>query len=180
MVIVDNNILSSLAKAEALELLKECFEKVQTTPEVIHEFRDESIIGFDFVQRIEDVKTYSNTTHRWLVIISLTKEENKLKDKLAEEENGISHTDAECLSVASERDEILLTDDSKMGEIAIDRGIDVYDLETILLISAKKRIVSTKEKGEKIIKKIEKTDYYTFSESFLEDFLSELENSSLD
>lgn len=177
MVIVDNNILSSLAKAEALELLKESFEKVQTTPEVIHEFRDESIIGFDFVQSIEDVKTYSNTTHGWLVIISLTREENKIKDKLAEEETGISHTDAECLSVALERDEILLTDDSKMGEIAIDRGIDVYDLETILLMSAKLGIVSNKEKGEEIIEKIEKRDYYTFSESFLDNFLLESENS---
>ncbi|MBS3781874.1 MAG: hypothetical protein KGY66_04210 [Candidatus Thermoplasmatota archaeon] len=177
MVIVDNNILSSLAKAEALELLEKCFEKVQTTPEVIHEFRDESIIGFNFVQRIEDVKTYSKTTNRWLVIISLNREENKLKDKLAEEETGISHTDAECLSVALERDEILLTDDSKMGEIAIDKGIDVYDLETILLMSAKKRIVSDKEEGKKVIEKIEKKDYYIFSGSFLDNFLSELEDS---
>ncbi len=143
---------------------------------MIHEFRDESIIGFDFVQRIEDVKTYSNTTHGWLVIISLTSEENRLKDELAEKETGISQTDAECLSVALERDEILLTDDSKMGEIAIDKGIDVYDLETILLMSAKKGVVSTKEEGEKI----EKMDYYNFSEPFLDSLLSELENSSSD
>ncbi|MFW6048464.1 MAG: hypothetical protein ACOC87_04150 [Candidatus Natronoplasma sp.] len=122
---------------------------------MIYEFRDESIIGFDFLKRIDDIKTYSKTSDGWLVIISLNREENKLKNELAEEETGISHTDAECLSVASERDEILLTDDSKMGEIAIDKGIDVYDLETILLMSAKKGIVSNKEKGEKVIEKIE-------------------------
>lgn len=174
MVIVDNNILSSLAKADQLELLKGCFEQVQTTPDVIHEFRDESIIGFDFVERIEDVKTYSDGKSGWLIVLSLTREENGLKDKLIEEESGISHTDAECLSVALKRDEILLTDDSKMGKIAIDRGTEVYDLETFLLVSAKKGIISTKEEGKKIINQIEEKDYYIFSETFVENFLSEL------
>ncbi|GEM_PF-1622154 len=178
MVIVDNNILSSLAKADRLELLKECFKHIQTTPEVIHEFRDESIVGFDFVKRIEDVKTYSDKNARWLTVISLTREENELKDILIEEERGISHTDAECLSVALKRDEILLTDDSKMGEIAIERGVEVYDLETLLLLSAKRGIISTKEEGEKIMEKIEERDYYIFSEAFVDSFFSELELSS--
>ena len=178
MVIVDNNILSSLAKADRLELLKGCFEEVQTTPEVIHEFRDESIIGFDFVKRIEYVKTYSDGNTGWLIVLSLTREENELKDKLIEEESGISHTDAECLSVALKRDKILLTDDSKMGEIAIDRGAEVYDLETLLLVSAKKGIISTRDEGKEIINQIEERDYYIFSEAFLDNFFSELETSS--
>jgi len=110
-------------------------------------------------------------------VISLTSEENELKDKLIEEESGISHTDAECLSVALKRDEILLTDDSKMGEIAIDRGVEVYDLETLLLLSAEREIISTKGEGEKIMEKIEEKDYYIFSEAFVDSFFSELEPS---
>ena len=52
MVIIDNNILSSLAKANRLDLLEKLFEEVRTTPEVMHEFRDEAIIGYEFVENI--------------------------------------------------------------------------------------------------------------------------------
>ncbi len=35
MVIVDNNILSSLAKVNQLELLEECFKHIQTIVELV-------------------------------------------------------------------------------------------------------------------------------------------------
>ncbi len=175
MVVVDNNILSSLAKADSLSLLKRFFKEAKTTPGVMHEFRDESIIGYDFVEKIDEVKTYSETNDRWLKVLSITNEENSQKEKLIEEETGISHTDAECLSVAKNRDDLLLTDDSRLGFLAVQNGIDVYDLETFLLASVKKGVISKREEARKVIKTIEGRDYYTFSESFIEKFFEKME-----
>ncbi len=174
MVIVDNNILSSLAKIDRLDLLKKLFRNVKTVPAVINEFRDEAILGYDFVENIEDVKTYSKRNKKWLLVVSLTTEENSQKEELANEEIGIPHTDAECLSVALNRDEVLLTDDSRLGTVANQKGIDVYDLETFLLAIAKRGIISKPDEGKKIIEKIEEKDFYTFSESFKKNIYKEI------
>lgn len=175
MVIVDNNILSSLAKANRLDLLEKLFEEVRTTPEVMHEFRDEAIIGYEFVENVERVKTYSNNDERWLRIVPPTKQENEQKEKLTEKKEGISNADAECLSVALNRDEALLTDDFRLGKVAKQNGIDVYDLETFLLACVKQKILYKPDEAKETIKKIEEKDFYTFSESFIESFFKKID-----
>lgn len=58
MVIVDNNVLSSLAKIERLTLLPEIFDEVATVSSVFEELHRDDVAGYEFVGRIDDVKGY--------------------------------------------------------------------------------------------------------------------------
>jgi len=46
------------------------------------------------------------------------------------------------------RDEVLLTDDSRLGTVANQKGIDVYGLETFLTATAKRGIISKTDEGK--------------------------------
>ena len=107
--------------------------------------------------------------------MSPTKQENEQKEKLTEKKEGLSHADAECLSVALNRDEALLTDDFRLGKVAKQNGIDVYDLETFLLACVKQKILYKPDEAKETIKKIEEKDFYTFSESFIESFFKKID-----
>lgn len=58
MAIVDNTILSSLAKIDRLALLSSVFETVETIPSVIDELDRAEVDGYEFVTRIDAVKSY--------------------------------------------------------------------------------------------------------------------------
>lgn len=174
MPVVDNNILSSLAKIKRLDLLKKFFGEILTVPEVIREFEDEAIIGYDFPKEIHQRRTYRevNKDH-WILVVSLSPKENENKERLIEE--GLAPADAECLSVSLNRNEILLTDDTQLGEIAESKVIKVYDLETFLEACARRKIISNLSEMEEILKEIEGKDYYTFSEDFKDSIYSVFE-----
>ena len=56
MTLVDNNVLSSLAKIDRLGLLNSLFEEVSTTPSVLDELQSDKVSGYDFVNRLDAVK----------------------------------------------------------------------------------------------------------------------------
>lgn len=178
MVVVDNNILSSLAKAKNLKLLFLFFDQVETTPGVIEELRDEKIQGYEFVGRIHEIKTFEETTEkRWLSVLSLTREENKKKEEILDLEQSLGATDVECLVVAEKRDKILLTDDTYLGREAKSRNIEAYDLESFLEASVRIGIIDNASDLKELLEKIEEKDYYSFAAGFKNQLFSILEGS---
>lgn len=176
MAVVDNNILSSLAKADRLNLLRALFDTPCTTPEVLHEFRDERVAGFPFVEAIEQIHTYGKPTPaRWLAVAVPTESERERMEELLG--HGLAPADAECLSVAAERDEVLVTDDQYLGRVAKGSGVDVLDLETILLAAAYQGVIEGIEAGRDLLARLRERDFYAFSQGFQEDFLDALERS---
>ena len=99
MALVDNNVLSSLAKIDRLELLPSVFETVETPLSVIDELDRAAAEGYNFVTRIDAVKSYNDG---WLEIVSPTGTELELADELGD--HALSSTDARCLAIASQRD----------------------------------------------------------------------------
>jgi predicted nucleic acid-binding protein len=69
MVLVDNNILSALAKIEQLDLLADLFNPVRTPSSVVDELNRAEAAGYSFVDRIDDVKAYDSG---WLHIVTPT------------------------------------------------------------------------------------------------------------
>ncbi len=171
MAVVDNNVLSSLAKIERLDLLDSFFEKVLTTPEILHELKSEEIAGYEFPSRIFSKQTYENKSEdKWILATDIESQEKKERDSLTEK--GLSLADSECLSVASNRDEVLLTDDTHLGEMAKEMGVRVFDLETFLEACAMRGLISSPDEAEEILSKLEEKDFYNFSEGFKRDLMS--------
>ncbi len=176
MVLVDNNILSSLAKVGRLDLLKELFGEVMTTPSVMEEFRDERIEGYDFVDRIYDARTFGEVTEdKWLQLTSLSNQENQAKEEVLGRGGPLGVADSECLVIADNRDEVLLTDDTYLGSRAMSEDIDVYDLETLLEACIRDGVIEDSEELKEILEGIENRDYYSFAPGFKEKLLSVLE-----
>ncbi|WP_222104447.1 hypothetical protein [Halorubrum ezzemoulense] len=127
MALVDNNILSSLAKIDRLDLLPSVFETVETPPSVIDELDRAEVDGYNFVSRIDAVKSYNDG---WLEIAAPTRAELKLADDIVD--HALSSTDARCLAIASQRDARLVTDDAHVGTRGKQLDVEVWDLVLLL------------------------------------------------
>jgi len=95
MALVDDDVLSSLAKIDRLELLPTVFETVETPSSVIDELDRAEVDGYDFVTRIDAVKSSNDG---WLEIATPTKTELELADDIGG--YALSSTDARCLAIA--------------------------------------------------------------------------------
>jgi len=95
MALVDSNILSSLAKIDRLDLLPSVFETVETPPSVIDELDRAEVDGYEFVSRIDAVKSYNDG---WLEIAVPTRTELELANDIVD--HALSSTDARCLAIA--------------------------------------------------------------------------------
>lgn len=179
MAIVDNCILSSLAKIERLELLKDFFSHdVKTPPSVMDEFGEEAIRGFDFVKAIKQVRTFSSarvSPERWLLVTPLTEEEEELS-AIIMTEAGLAKPDADCIALGERRKEVLLTDDTFAGKVAQERQVQVFDLKTFLEACIIKGIINTLEEIKLIILELKKRDFYEFSREDQEALLSHFES----
>lgn len=158
MAIVDNNILSSLAKIERLSLLPDLFDEAATVPSVLDELHKDEIAGYGFVDRIDGVKGYRGG---WLQISTLTKAEIQLADEIVDAT--LAFTDAECIAAAENRDARLLTDDRHAGEIASQRGVEVWDLKLLLEAALVKNLIETEGELDSLIEDLHKKDGYRFS-----------------
>lgn len=58
MAIVDNNVLSALAKVERLDLLPAVFDEVGTPTAVLDELERARTAGYEFVDRVDAVTAY--------------------------------------------------------------------------------------------------------------------------
>jgi len=166
MVIVDNNVLSSLAKIGRLTLLPGLFEDVATVPSVFDELHRDDVAGYEFVERIDDVKSYRGG---WLGVRSMTESELQTADEIVD--SSLAFTDAECIAAASHRDERLLTDDGHAGEMASQRGVEVWDLKLLLEAAISEGLVESEEEIETIIRELRTKDGFRFSADDRQDLL---------
>lgn len=156
--LVDNNILSSLAKIERLELLPALFEQVGTVPSVLDELHRDEVAGYQFVERIDTVKSYRGG---WLQVYSLTEADVQLTDEIVDA--SLSFTDAECIAVAATRDERVLTDDGHAAEMASQRDVEVWDLKLLLEAALVKDHIETESELETVLDALREQDGYRFS-----------------
>ncbi|WP_199897076.1 hypothetical protein [Halarchaeum acidiphilum] len=156
--LVDNNILSSLAKIERLELLPALFEQVGTVPSVLDELHRDEVAGYRFVERIDAIKSYRGG---WLQVYSPTEAEVQLADETVDA--SLSFTDAECIAVAATRDERLLTDDGHAAEMASQQAVEVWDLKLLLEATLVKGHIESENELEAVIDALRERDGYRFS-----------------
>ena len=157
--IVDNNILSALAKIERLNLLNQLFDEVSTTTSVIEELHRDEVAGYDFILRIDEIKRYNGG---WLEVTSLSENEIESAEEIVD--TSLSFTDAECIALSISSDRPLLTDDGHVGEMAKQRGVEVWDLKLLVEACIHTEIIKKEEELENLIKDLEKKDNYRFSE----------------
>ncbi|EMA61308.1 hypothetical protein C470_07279 [Halorubrum distributum JCM 13561] len=160
MALVDNNVLSSLAKIERLELLPSVFETVETPLSVIDELDRAAAEGYDFVTRIDAVKSYNDG---WLEIVAPTGAELELADELGD--HALSSTDARCLAIASQRDARLVTDDAHVGTRGAQIGVEVWDLVLLFQAAIHCDVISTTEELSTLVAELRDRDGYRFSEA---------------
>ncbi len=158
MTIVDNNILSAFAKVGRLELLSVIFDAVGTTPSVIDELDRAEAAGYEFVEKIDVIKSYNDG---WLDVIPLTATELELAAEIRD--HALSTTDAQCLAVAHNRDRRLVTDDSHVGTIGQQHGIAVWDLVLVLQAAIQCGEISDPEELTALIEALQVEDGYRFA-----------------
>ncbi|WP_199243377.1 hypothetical protein [Halopenitus persicus] len=160
MALVDNNVLSSLAKIDRLELLPSVFETVETPPSVLGELDRAEADGYEFVTRIDAVKSYNDG---WLRIAVPTEAELALADDIGD--HALSSTDARCLAIASQRDDRLVTDDAHVGTRGQQRGVEIWDLVLLLQAAIHCDVIATTEELSTLVADLREEDGYRFSET---------------
>lgn len=130
--------------------------------------RDE-VAGHGFVERIDNVKGYRGG---WLQVRSMTESELKFTDETVD--SSLAFTDAECIAVAHHRDERLLTDDGHAGEMASQRGIEVWDLKLLLEAAITKEVIESESEIETVVYDLREKDGYRFSANDRRDILDRL------
>lgn len=156
MIVVDNCILSSLSKINRLDLLSR-FKEVCTIQGVLEEAMNSDIESvMDSVLR---------ASKKWLSIKHIAHPQNL--PEIRAKHQALSFTDCELILLSKENDCPLLTDDTKLIEIAEKKfGIEVFDLFDLLMVSKKKGIIASKD-IEKIILELRKKDNYEFPKAKL-------------
>lgn len=169
-ILVDNNILSSLAKTNHLGLLNQLFDTVSTIPAVLDELHHNQISSDQFVERIDAVKTYNDG---WLTVDSPTSQELELAENIVD--HALSRVDAKCIAVAETRGKPLLTDDSHIGQVCNQRGTSAWDLKLFIEACIQQSLLNEEELKE-LITDLEEKDGYRFSEQDRDDLFNQFNN----
>lgn len=158
--LVDNNVLSSLAKIDRLALLGAVFDDVAATVSVLDELHADAVAGYAFVDRIDGIKAYEDG---WLRIVSPGAAEIERTEEILDA--SLSYTDAELIAIAGERGHRLLTDDEHVGRVAASRGVEVWDLALLLRTAGDTGAIGAAAELETVIAELRAEDYYEFSEA---------------
>jgi len=156
MIVVDTCIISSLAKAGRLELLR-WFTEPCTSPGVVREISGSG--------NPDLAKCLSESLADWLTVRTVKNPEEL--SSLLERYPVLGHVDCELILLSRELESALLTDDSQLIEEAETIfGIDTFDLRDVLVVLLKKRKIDDKQLDE-LIFNLEKKDHYMFSKESL-------------
>ncbi|WP_233357414.1 hypothetical protein [Halococcoides cellulosivorans] len=158
MTLVDNNVCSSLAKIDRLELLPTVFESVATTPAVVEEFHRDEVSGYAFVDRIDEVEAHAGG---WLDTITPTETERTRTDEILD--RSLSRVDAQLIAIAEVRDERLLTDDGHVHTIASHRGVEIVDLVVLLRAACERDAITSAEELRTVLADLRREDHYEFA-----------------
>jgi predicted nucleic acid-binding protein len=156
VIVIDTCIISSLAKAGRLKLLR-YFTDPCTSPGVIREI---SSSGNPVL-----AKCLSEALADWLTVRTVKNPEelSSLQDRYPV----LGHVDCELVLLSRELGSALLTDDSRLIEEAETRlGIETFDLCDVLMVLQKKDKIDEKQLDE-LIANLERKDRYKFSKESL-------------
>ncbi|QSW98221.1 hypothetical protein [Haloterrigena alkaliphila] len=161
--------MSAVAKIERLALVPAVFDTVGTPTAVVDELERAKATGYEFVTRIDAVKSYNGG---WLKVVSPTQSELQLADEIRD--HALSTTDSQCLAIASQRGRRLVTDDAHVGTIGDQRGVDVWDLTLFLKAAIRVDAIESVDELTEILEALRRNDGYRFSatdeESLFEEF----------
>lgn len=170
MILLDTCILSSLAKIDRLSLLDILFRKhfCYITPSILQELNTNKIAGFKFVEKIEEMMSFTDAKNKICILLPESKELEQAYG--LHDTYNLSLVDCECIVLAKSRNVILLTDDTKLGKVAMEEGISkVYDLKSLLEANIVEGAINGRKVLEEIIDCLRRKDNYLFSESDLDE-----------
>ena len=173
MILIDTCILSSLAKIDRLSLLDVLFRKhiCYIAPSILKELDTNKIAGFKFVERIENLVSFANVKNKICVLLPDSQELEEAYE--LKNRSNLSLADCECIILAKSKNAILLTDDSYLGKIASQEGIEqLYDLKTLLEANIIEGKIKHRKDLEEIIESLKQKDYYVFSENDLKELFA--------
>lgn len=148
-IVLDCDIVSTLAKIDKISLLVETFEgKQMIIPNAVYvELLEAEKLGFIFPQKVFNSK---------IEIIAM--DDTELNDFKETAKNPKIHNgEAEGMTIARNRKWVFLTNDRVAIKVCEQKGIKVLDLKDLLKIVAKKKIID-EEEMIKVIEDIEIKD----------------------
>ncbi|WP_202911780.1 hypothetical protein [Natrialba swarupiae] len=160
MTIVDNNVLSALAKIERLSLLPAVLDTIGTPTAVVTELDRADAAGYGFVSRIDTIKAYNDG---WLNILSPTASELELANEIRD--HALSTTDAQCLAIAAKRDRRLVTDDAHVGTVGSHCDVSIWDLTLVLTAAIRVDAITSENELRTILDALADRDNYRFAAS---------------
>ncbi len=173
MILIDTCILSSLAKIDRLSLLDILFKKhsCYITPSVLNELNTNKIAGFKFVEKIENLVSFTDEKNKLCVLLPDSHELEEAYELKKQYKLGLP--DCECIVLAKSKDAILLTDDGYMGKVASQVGIErLYDMKSLLEANIIEGKIEGREELEEIVKNLKQKDYYVFSDNDLKELFA--------
>ncbi|MDI6736029.1 MAG: hypothetical protein QME42_07545 [bacterium] len=155
MIIIDTNILSTLAKIEKIGLLFEIFksEKIAILPGVYEELRNGLKRGCSLLSEIINLIKRGE-----IKILPLTEEEILLKSELPA---SFDEGERECVAVCKIRRFSLLTNEKSVKNFCNREGINYMDLPDLLRTLWQSELLS-KEKISELVTEIGAKDNITF------------------
>lgn len=155
MIIIDTNILSTLAKTEKTGLLFEVFksEKIAIVPAVHEELRNGLKRGYFLLGEIMNL-----VNRKKIELLPLIEEEIMLKSELPA---SLDEGERECVAVCKLRRFSLLTNEKSVKNFCNREEINYMDLPDLLRTLWQSELLSKDEVG-KLVKEIEAKDNITF------------------
>ena len=162
MVIIDTDILSMFAKADAIDLLIELFkDKIVITPKIRDEISVPLEYGYDFPLRVlSRIRTMPLNK-------SAVGEYEKLQEELS-----LGKGELEAIAYCKTEKCMFVTNDLKARTFAKSKGIFVISLQSILKALWKKRIL-TKKEVRKLFNKIIQVDNLSVEKNIMNTIFEE-------
>ncbi len=148
-IVLDCDIVSTLAKIDKIDLLAEIFkdDRIVIPNAVYVELLEADRMGFSFTEKIFNSQIEMTT----MIGSELSDFKNIVKNKK------IHHGEAEGIVIARNRNGVFLTNDRVAVKFCEQNDVAVLDLKDILKIAARKKIIGETEMDE-IIEDIEVRD----------------------
>ncbi len=133
--VADCDILSTFAKINRIELLEKIFSKILMSHGVYIELTNAETFGFDFPEKVFKSRIELTTLNS-----------GELNDfKFFVKMPQIHHGEAECMSIAKNRNMVFLTNDRKAVRLCEETGILVLDIKDVLKQIAREKLIDKNE-----------------------------------
>jgi len=147
VIISDTSSLSNFVKIGRLDLFKKLYDRVTITPEVLEEY----------------LLKFKDKLPEWIDI-----KEAKDKNRVAEINNKLGLGESSAIALANEKPDtsLLIVDDKKARNYAIDMGLDTIGSIGIIRRAVKKNIIKSKEEANRIFEDLKSNGLWINDELF--------------